>query len=112
MADVSVEIKADSSSSAVSILGQMSALLHDYTAMSVSSSFLANDRPSCLHSVCNSVGMVCAARTNFATFHARTNFATFHAYALARLQRIANICCFQILPQSGSYPLSVLSTDQ
>ena len=37
--------------------------------------------------------------------------STLHAYALARLQRIANICCFQILPKSGSYPLSVLSTD-
>ena len=37
--------------------------------------------------------------------------STLHAYALARLQRIVNICCVQILPKSGSYPLSVLSTD-
>ena len=36
VADVSVEIKADSASSADVMLAQMSTLLHDYTAMSVS----------------------------------------------------------------------------
>ena len=36
VADVSVEIKAGSTSSAEVILGQISALLKDYTAMSVS----------------------------------------------------------------------------
>lgn len=42
MADVSVEIKADSASSAEVILDQMSALLHDYTAMSVSPLLVTN----------------------------------------------------------------------
>ena len=36
VADVSVEIKADPASSADVMLAQMSTLLHDYTAMSVS----------------------------------------------------------------------------